>query len=107
MENRPGKLCRDHPDCDLEQCTSLSVIEDNQKELLQNCEDLIWFTQPTGQYIEETLEHVRIEQRKLTAYQNKEDFLVDGRWHGLIKTIYQVEREVLVATDGPEKAGRV
>ncbi len=69
-------------------------LKENQKELLQNCEDLIRFTQPTGQYEEENLEHGRIEQRKLTAYQNKEDFITDGRWHGLIKTIYQVERVV-------------
>lgn len=69
-------------------------LKENQKELLENCADLMRFSQPSGQYTEENVEHGRIEQRKLTAYQNKEDFIVDGQWQDLIKTIYQVERMV-------------
>jgi len=69
-------------------------LKENQKELLANCEDLIRFTQPTGQYAEENVEHGRIEQRKLTAYTNKGDFIMDIQWQGFIKTIYRVEREV-------------
>lgn len=69
-------------------------LKENQKELLSNCEDLVRFTQPTGQYSEENVEHGRIEQRKLTAYTSKGDFIMDKQWQGFIKTICRVEREV-------------
>jgi predicted transposase YbfD/YdcC len=70
-------------------------LKENQKELLGNCEDLVRFSQPTGRYGEENVEHGRIEKRKLTAYPNKGGFLEDQQWQSLIKTIYRVEREVL------------
>lgn len=69
-------------------------LNENQQELLQNCEDLARFTQPAGQYGEENVGHGRIEKRKLTAYSNKGDFIEGQQWPKLIKTIYQVEREV-------------
>jgi hypothetical protein len=69
-------------------------LKENQKGLLENCEDLMRFTQSTEQYMEENAEHGRIEQRKLTTYANKENFIEDGQWQGLIKTICQVERVV-------------
>jgi hypothetical protein len=69
-------------------------LKENQKELLENCEDLARFTQPIGQYEEENMEHGRIERRKLTAYTNKDDFIEGQQWQELIKTIYRIEREV-------------
>jgi len=69
-------------------------LKENQKELLTNIEDLVRFTQPTGQYSEENVEHGRIEQRKLTAYANTGDFIMDEQWREFIKTICRVEREV-------------
>lgn len=69
-------------------------LKENQKGLLQNCEDLVRFAQPIGQYGEENIEHGRIEKRKLTAYPNKADFIEDRQWQGFIKTIYRIEREV-------------
>jgi predicted transposase YbfD/YdcC len=68
-------------------------LKENQKELLQNCEDLSRFTQPEGQYGEENVGHGRIEKRKLTAYPNKDGFIEGQQWQELIKTIYRVERE--------------
>jgi hypothetical protein len=37
-------------------------LKENQKELLENCQDLVRFTLPVGQYAEENVEHGRIEQ---------------------------------------------
>jgi predicted transposase YbfD/YdcC len=69
-------------------------LKENQKELLENCCDLIRFTQPTEQYGEQNAEHGRIEQRMLTAYQNQANFILDQQWQKLVKTIYRVHRMV-------------
>ena len=69
-------------------------LKENQKELLKNCEDLIRFTPNTGQYGEQNAEHGRIEDRRLTAYQNKDNFIEDEQWQALVKTIYKVDRKV-------------
>ena len=52
-------------------------LKENQKELLENCQDLIRFTQPREQYGQQNSEHGRIEDRMLTAYQNKDNFIED------------------------------
>lgn len=72
----------------------IAQLKENQKELLADCEDLVRFTQPAGQYAEENVERGRIEKRKLTAYSNEVGFIGDQQWQGLIKTICRVEREV-------------
>lgn len=69
-------------------------LKENQKGLLENCEDLVRFAQPIEQYGEENVEHGRIEKRELTACPNKGGFIKDGQWQELIKTIYRVKREV-------------
>ena len=61
---------------------------------MANCKDLIRFTLFTGQYGEKNAEHGRIEQRILTAYQNKDNFIEDEQWKALVKTIYRVDRKV-------------
>ena len=69
-------------------------LKENQKELLENCQDLIRFTQPREQYGQQNAEHGRIEDRMLRAYQNKDNFIEDEQWQALVKTIYQVDRKV-------------
>lgn len=69
-------------------------LKENQKELLENCRDIMRFTPPTQQYWEQNAQHGRIEDRQLRVYQNQGNFILDQQWHQLIKTIYQVERKV-------------
>lgn len=69
-------------------------LKDNQKGLLQNCNDIIRFC-PANDAYEKTGEknRNRIEDRKVKVFYKQSGFIEDKFWAGTIKTVISVERK--------------
>lgn len=80
---------------DIAQSNNKSLIiqlKENQKELLQNCNDIILFSKHTDIYQTEEKSRNRIEQRIVQIYTEQSDFIEDKQWSQYIKTVISVER---------------
>ena len=69
-------------------------LKDNQKGLLQNCNDILRFCPANGTY-ENTGEknRNRIEDRRVTVFYNQSGFIEDKFWAEVVKTVISVERK--------------
>lgn len=69
-------------------------LKDNQKGLLQNCNDIIRFC-PADDAYEQTGEKKRnrIEDRTVKVFYKQSGFIEDGFWAETIKTVISVERK--------------
>ena len=69
-------------------------LKDNQKGLLQNCNDILRFCPANGTY-ENTGEknRNRIEDRTVTVFYNQSGFIEDKFWAEVVKTVISVERK--------------
>ena len=69
-------------------------LKDNQKGLLQNCNDILRFCPANGTY-ENTGEknRNRIEDRTVTVFYNQRGFIEDKFWAEVVKTVISVERK--------------
>ena len=72
-------------------------LKENQKGLLENCNDIILFSpaEDTYQTIGEKKRN-RIEERKVTIYEKQNGFIEDPQWAKYIKTVILVERKTQV-----------
>jgi len=66
-------------------------LKDNQKELVSNCSDIVQFSKPLEEYIENDSGRNRIEKRIVRAYKD-DGFIVDEQWQNNIKRVYHVQR---------------
>lgn len=72
-------------------------LKENQKELLQNCNDIIRFSsnediyQRTGEK-----KRNRIEERTVETYEKQNGFIENPQWAKHIKTVISVERQTQV-----------
>lgn len=74
----------------------LIQVKENQKELLQNCRDIIRFSKPEDVYKQTEKGRNRIENRDVSIYVNKKQFIGDKQWNGYIESIVCVERQTSV-----------
>lgn len=72
-------------------------LKANQKELFQNCNDIIRFCQVVDTY-QNTGEknRNRIEDRIVKVYSQQNDFIENHQWSQFIKTVISVERKTQV-----------
>ena len=72
-------------------------LKENQKELLQNCNDIIRFSSIQDIYKNANEKNRnRIEERIVKTYDNQNGFIENTQWAKHIKTIISVERETQV-----------
>lgn len=72
-------------------------LKENQKELLQNCNDIIRFSSIQDIYKNaDEKNRNRIEERTVKIYDNQNGFIENTQWAKHIKTIISVERETQV-----------
>ena len=72
-------------------------LKENQKELLQNCNDIIRFSSIQDIYKNaDEKNRNRIEERIVKTYDNQNGFIENTQWAKHIKTIISVEREAQV-----------
>ena len=74
----------------------LIQLKENQKELLQNCRDIIRFSKPEDTYLETEKGRNRIENRNVSVYTNEKQFIGDKQWDGYIESIVCVERQTSI-----------
>lgn len=67
-------------------------LKENQKGLLQNCNDIIRFSKPVGVHQTHEKSRNRIEERKVQVYNEQNDFIEDEQWKQYVRTIISVER---------------
>lgn len=66
-------------------------LKDNQKELVNNCMDIVQLTKPSEEYTAEDSGRNRIEKRVVKVYKDN-TLIADEQWQKSIKRIYSVER---------------
>lgn len=71
-------------------------VKENQKELLQSCQDIIRFSKAKDNYKDIEKGRNRIEKRKSTIYYDQHGFIEDKQWAGHIKSIICIERNTEV-----------
>jgi len=72
-------------------------LKENQKELLQNCNDIIRFSQNEDIYqTAGEKNRNRIEERTVEIYEKQNGFIENTQWAKHIKTIISVERKTHV-----------
>ena len=72
-------------------------LKENQKGLLENCNDIILFSRAEDIY--QTIgekKRNRIEERKVTIYEKQNGFIEDPQWAKYIKTVISVERKTQI-----------
>jgi len=74
----------------------LIQVKENQKELLQNCRDIIRFSKPEDACQETEKGRNRIENRDVSVYVNEKQFIGDKQWDGYIESVVCVERQTSV-----------
>lgn len=74
----------------------LIQVKENQKELLQNCRDIIRFSKPEDVYKQTEKGRNRIENRDVSIYVNKKQLIGDKQWNGYIESIVCVERQTSI-----------
>jgi len=71
-------------------------VKENQKELLQNCRDILRFSKPEDVFRETEKGRNRVENREVSVYGNEKQFIGDRQWDGHIESIVHVERQTSV-----------
>ena len=74
----------------------LVQLKDNQKELKQNCQDIIRFTKSNEIFEEEEKNRSRIETRKVSIFNDSLNFIDDDEWKNYIKTVVFIERQTMI-----------
>lgn len=74
----------------------LVQVKDNQKELLQNCQDIIRFSEPECVFRQTEKGRNRIENRDVSVYGNEKQFIEDRQWDRHIKSIICVQRQTSI-----------
>lgn len=71
-------------------------VKENQKELLQACQDIIRFSKPVDYCQSSEQGRNRIEERVASVYYNQMLFIEDRQWSQYIKSVICVERQTSV-----------
>ncbi len=80
----------------MEEKKLLIQVKENQKVLLENSQDVIRFLKPENTFESREKARNRVEQRIVSVYNDKKQFIEDEQWKEHIKSIICVERKTSI-----------